>query len=143
MGDSTRIPAMVAGAILIVFGLISIFVLSRMNEQKIARCTEDTKAVVTKVKTKGSAEDKSLRYETDLEYTVDEQVYTLHYSLNTDLGEGSKVKMKYNPKDASEYYIASIDKRGDNSRVIGVISAGAGLAVIAIAGGVISTRTYG
>lgn len=143
MGDSTRIPAMVAGAILIVFGLISIFVLSRMNEQKIARCTEDTKAVVTKVKTKGSAEDKSLRYEADLEYTVDEQVYTLHYSLNTDLGEGSKVKMKYNPKDASEYYIASIDKRGDNSRVIGVISAGAGLAVIAIAGGVISTRTYG
>ena len=143
MGDSTRIPAMVAGAILIVFGLISIFVLSRMNEQKIARCTEDTKAVVTKVKTKGSAEDKSLRYETDLEYTVDEQVYTLHYSLNTDLGEGSKVKMKYNPKDASEYYIASLDKRGDNSRVIGGISAGAGLAVIAIAGGVISTRTYG
>ncbi len=143
MGDSTRIPAMVVGAVLIVFGLISIFVFSRINEQKIARCTKDTKAVVTKVKEKGSKEDKSLQYETDLEYTVDEQVYTLHYTLNTDLGLGTKIKMKYNPKDASEYYIASIDQRGDSSRVIGVISAGAGLAVIAIAGGVISTRTYG
>ena len=136
-------PVMLFGGFLIIFGLISIFVTSRVNEQKIARCTEETKAVVTKVKTKGSAEDKSLQYVTDLEYTVDEQVYTMRYTLNKDMGVGSKIKMKYNPGNCAEYYIAGIDTVGDNSRIIGVLSIGAGLAVIAISGGVISTRTYG
>ena len=134
---------MVFGGILILFGLISIFVLSRQNEQKIARCTKETKAVVTKIKTKGSAEDRNLEYVTDLEYKVDDQVYTLRYTLNMDMGVGKKIKMKYNPDDASEYYIAGIDSAGDGSRVIGVLSIGAGLVIIAISGGVISTRTYG
>lgn len=143
MGDSTRVPVMVFGGFLILLGLIAIFVMSRKNEEKIARCTENTKAVVTKVKTKGNAEDKSLEYITDLEYTVDGQVYALRYTLNKDMGVGTKIKMKYNPDDCAEYYIAGIDAMGDNSRIIGVMCIGAGLAVIAISGGVITTRTYG
>ncbi len=143
MSDSARLPAMLVGGLLILYGLISIFVLSRSSEQRIARCTKDTKAVVTKVKPKGSAEDKSLEYVTDLEFTVDDQVYTMRYSLNTDLGVGKKIKMKYNPDDCNEHYIPSIDAVGDNSRIVGVICIAAGLAVIAISGGVISARSFG
>ena len=128
---------------LILFGLISIFVLGKKDEQKAARCTKENRAVVTKVKTKGNAEDRNLEYVTDLEYTVEGQVYTLRYTLNMDMGVGKKLKMKYNPDDASECYIVGIDTGGGGSRVIGVLAIGAGLAIIAISGGVTSTRTYG
>ncbi len=143
MSDGIRIPALVCGVILIVFGLVSIFVLSIGNEKKIARCTEETKAVVVRVKEKGKAENKSLEYTTDLVYTVDEQEYKIRYTLTEDLKVDTKVKMKYNPADPTEHYIEGIDKTGGSHRVIGAVAMGAGLIVIVISGGVITTRTFG
>lgn len=143
MSDGIRVPAMVCGVIFIVFGLVSIFVFGRLDEQKIKRCSKETKAVVVRIKEKGKAEDKSLEYVTDLVYTVDEQEYKVRYTLDKDLKMDTKIKLKYNPDDPSEHYIEGIDKTGGSSRVIGAVAIGAGLIVMAISGGVITTRTFG
>ncbi len=143
MGDSLRTPAMIFGGLLIVFGLISIFLLSRLDDKRIQRCTERTDAVVVKIKQKGKVEDKSAEYVTDFEYTIDDNVQTSRYTLRTDMGMGTKVTLNYNPEDPSEYYIDGIDKNSNNSRITGIIAIAVGLVVVVIAGGIITTRTFG
>ena len=134
---------MIIGALFMVFGIISIFLFSRMEDEKIRRCSEETKAVIVKVKQKGSIEDKSVSYITDFEYTVEDTVYSVRYVLNIDMGVDTKVKIRYNPDDPGELYIPGIDRTADNNRLIGILATGVGLVIVVIAGGVISTRTYG
>ncbi|MCR5420708.1 MAG: DUF3592 domain-containing protein [Lachnospiraceae bacterium] len=143
MDNSLRISAFTVGVILILFGLISIFYLSSLSEQKIERCTEEVRATVVKVKEKGKKENKSQEYVTDIEYEIDDEAYKVRYVLKEYYEVGAKIDVMYNPENTSEYYIPGWDPNGNNNRIIGIISLMTGIVIIAIAGGIITTRTFG